>query len=184
MTYQFRSSIQTSNCIAFGCSHTWGVGVEPYETWTHLVNAKNYGVPGASINLISRIAKHIIDEEHPDTIFILWPDWSRFEYILNNQYCQSLPTDSNRINFVETHTDEWCRANFANEVELMHAVCKKRSIQLVDMTLYDLIPFIDHADRWPLSKLGHHYGPKWHQQVAELLLWAKITDYQFPIAYD
>jgi hypothetical protein len=21
--------------IAFGCSHTWGVGVDPHETWSH-----------------------------------------------------------------------------------------------------------------------------------------------------
>jgi hypothetical protein len=36
------------------------------------------------------------------------------------------------------------------------------------MALYDLIPYIDHADRWPLSKLGHHYSPVWHQWVADI----------------
>lgn len=85
---------------------------------------------------------------------------------------------------METHDDTWCRNNFAKQVESVHVFCKELNIQLVDMTLYDLIPFIDHADRWPISKLGHHYSERWHQQVAEIMLWAENTNYKFPLAYE
>lgn len=65
MDYQFRTSITDSNRIAFGCSHTWGVGVESNETWPCYINAKNYGVTGCSSDLISRISKQLISKKIP-----------------------------------------------------------------------------------------------------------------------
>jgi len=45
---KFRNKITNSDSIAFGCSHTWGVGVENNETWPYLLGAKNFGVGSAS----------------------------------------------------------------------------------------------------------------------------------------
>ena len=65
-------------------------------------------------------------------------------------------------------TDKWLQENFEFQQQKIRQLCKDHSIKLIDMTLYDLIPFIDHADRWPLSKLGHHYSPVWHGWVADI----------------
>jgi hypothetical protein len=67
---------------------------------------------------------------------------------------------------MDTATDEWLHENFNKQVNTVKQLCK--DITLIDMTLYDLIPYMDHADRWPLSKLGHHYDHTWHQQVADI----------------
>lgn len=164
----YRNIIIDSNSIAFGCSHTWGVGVEADETWPYILNAKNFGVAGCSSDYIVRIAPNILDKHMPDIVYILWPDWNRFEYIDNNKYHQSLPSDQNRIYFMETHTDDWLINNFLKNTKIMRELCKNKNIKLIDMTLYDLIPYINHADFWPLSKLGHHYAPSWHIKVADI----------------
>ena len=74
--------------------------------------------------------------------------------------------DSNRIYFMEKATDEWLQNNYLEQVEKIRKSCCE--IELIDITLYDLIPFIDHADKWPISKLGHHYNHEWHQWVANI----------------
>ena len=152
--------------LAFGCSHTYGTGVDPEQAWPSLLDAVNYGVPGCSSDLIARTISVELIKYAPDTVYVLWPDWTRFEYCQGNKFRQSLVTDSNRIYFMETATDEWLKNNFIKQMEIVKELCK--DIKLIDITLYDLIPFIDHADKWPLSKLGHHYNEQWHQWVANI----------------
>jgi hypothetical protein len=154
------------NNLAFGCSHTYGIGVQPHEAWPALLGATNCGVPGCSSDLIARIMPALLAEHTPAIVYVLWPDWSRFEYAEHGKITQSLATDANRIYFMDTATDEWLHENFNKQVNTVKQLCK--DITLIDMTLYDLIPYMDHADRWPLSKLGHHYDHTWHQQVADI----------------
>jgi len=157
------------NKLAFGCSHTEGVGVEPHESWPALIEAINFGKSGVSADYILRIAPDILESHSPSVVYILWPDWTRFEYIDEaDEIKQSLATDSNRINFMETATDEWLQNNFDKHVARMKELCLENNIKLVDITLDDLIPYIDYSDRWPLSKLGHHYSPVWHGWVADI----------------
>lgn len=180
----FRNLIEKSTFIAVGCSHTWGVGVEVNETWSYLLGAKNYGIGGASSDQVIRIAKEIIPRHRPEIVYCLWPDWSRFEYQENGEFKQSLPTDNNRIHFMKTHDDKWCQQNFAKNLGDMRYLCELHNSRLIDMTLYDLIPYIDHADRWPLSKLGHHYAPEWHQWVADIFSDARDNNKNFSLAYE
>jgi hypothetical protein len=155
-----------SDKLAFGCSHTYGIGVETIEAWPYLLGAINFGVPGVSSDYIARILPEKLVEHNPKIVYVLWPDWRRFEYFKNGKIRQSLPSDTNRINFMETATDEWLHKNFVAQVTKVRELCK--DIKLIELTLYDLIPFIDHSDRWPLSKLGHHYNEEWHRWVADI----------------
>lgn len=179
---QFRNIIADSDSLAFGCSHTWGVGVEADQTWPYLLGSKNFGVGSASSDQIVRLAKTLIEENQPTIVFCLWPDWSRFEYIKDGQFHQSLPTDKDRIKLMHDHNDQWCKTNFTNNTIELEKICKENNCRLIDMTLYDLIPYIDHSDRWPLSSLGHHYAPEWHQWVAELFALARDQNLTFPLA--
>ena len=154
--------------IAVGCSHTYGDGVEHNEAWPSLIGAKNCGIRGASINYIVRILPKIIINEQPSIVYALWPSWSRFEYIDNGNYKQSLPSDRNRIMFMDAWSESRLKENFNSSVETIRNLCKNQKVLLIDMTLEDLVPYIGPDDHWPLSKLGHHYGPIWHQWVAEI----------------
>lgn len=179
-----RHIFPNSDSIALGCSHTYGIGVEITEAWPYLLGASNFGVPGHSADHLVRLAPEIIEKYQPQTIYMLWPDWTRFEYKTNNKYYQSLPTDSNRIELMETHTDSWLLNNFQIQTKTLHSLCTNNNCQLIDMTLYDLIPYIDHSDCWPLSKLGHHYAPSWHQQIAKIFHNSKINNIKHTLAND
>lgn len=183
-TQQFRNPIDSSDSLAFGCSHTWGVGVDANETWAYDLGAMNFGVAGCSADFIVRIASDLMDKYQPNTVYVLWPDWARFEYIKNDIYKQSLPTDADRIYLMKTHTEDWLKTNFYHQVSAMNNYCNQRGVQVIDMSLYDLIPYMDHADRWPVSKLGHHYAPSWHKQVAEIFRNSKIHNKKHSIAYE
>ena len=154
--------------LAFGCSHTFGVGVDTHQAWPALLKLVNYGQVGVSADYIARILPNIATQSTAKKIFILWPDWTRFEYLKGHKILQSLATDKNRIEFMEDWPDERLRKNFNNQVQSVKNFCSQQNIKLIDMTLDDLIPYIDHADRWPVSKLGHHYSPVWHQWVADI----------------
>lgn len=181
---EFRNKITDSDSIAFGCSHTWGVGVEINETWPYLLGAKNFGVRSASGDQVVRLAQDLVPEHEPNIVYCLWPDWSRFEYQKDGKFYQSLPTSSDRIYFMETHDDNWCRENFSRNLIDLKSICKQNQCRLIDMTLYDMIPHIDHADRWPISKLGHHYAPEWHQWVSNLFETARDEKFEFTLAYE
>lgn len=154
--------------LAFGCSHTYGIGVEKYEAWPYLLGAINLGIPGGSTDAIARVITPQLEKYTPSVVYILWPNWTRFEYTLNGHIVQSLPTDKNRIHFMETATDEWLQENFNTKVFEIKKACQSAGVKLVAMTLCDLVPYINQADCWPLSKLGHHYSPLWHQWVAAI----------------
>lgn len=164
----FRNAINNHKLLAFGCSHTYGTGVEVNETWSYHLSAMNFGVQGCSTDLIARILPDIALHYMPDTILILWPMHLRFEYIKHSIPCQSLPSDKNRIEFMAIATDDWLMENFNNQVSKIKDFCLVNNIRLVSLTLEELTPYIDHADVWPKSKLGHHYNEEWHKWVADI----------------
>jgi hypothetical protein len=179
-----RSNNIQSTTVAFGCSHTWGVGVEQQQTWSHQLQAHNFGQGACSVDFIVRNAPMVLEKINPGTVYVLWPDWSRFEIVKNNIIYQSLPTDHDRIYYMEQHNETWLRENFRQKTSGFRNWCKEKNIYLVDITLYNLIPYIDHADKWPLSSLGHHYGPQWHQWVADIFYQLKLNNTALELAYD
>lgn len=180
----FRLPISKSNTAAFGCSHTWGVGVDRDQTWACRLNAMNFGVPGVSADFVARIFSDIHQQYKFDTAFVLWPNWTRFEYYKNQNWYQSLPSDKDRIYMMDTYNESWLKQNFQNQVNKVRNYCRAHQIRIIDMTLYDLIPFIDHADKWPKSKLGHHNSEIWHGWVSDIFANARQNNLMFPLRYE
>lgn len=161
--------------LTFGDSHTWGAGNHDEDIWPELLKDKihtkqifNLAQAGVSSDYIVRIMPQCLEYFKPDYVFVLWADHSRFEYEFDNGYKQCLPTSSNRIYFMEQATDEWLMENFNKQVSTAETLCRERNIPLFGMTLYDLIPIIDHADCWPRALNGTHYNRDWHNVVADL----------------
>jgi hypothetical protein len=157
-----------NSSIALGCSHTYGTGVEPHQAWPALLGIENLGKPGCSTDYCTRLLRDTVKVHNIDTVYILYPDWSRFEYTQDGCVFQSLPTDKNRINFMETHDDDWCKNNFNKQCNNMRLMCDLYDILFVDLSLYDLETIIDHSDTWPKGTDGSHNGPQWHRWVADL----------------
>lgn len=77
------------NVVILGCSHTWGVGLEPHETWVHHVSQHNtdrlrywnLGQPGLSPEGCVRMLYKTEKTLHPNIIIICWPAESRREWL-------------------------------------------------------------------------------------------------------
>jgi hypothetical protein len=174
--------------ITFGCSHTDSTITDnPGEVWAEQLELMlpgstliNKGKSVVSADYIARIIPDILQEYKPECIFILWPDWTRFEYIdKSGKICQSLPTDNNRIYFMEEWTEEKLRDNFEIRRQEVINYCEKLNIDVFELTLYDLIDIIDHADCWPNSSDNAHYDVHWHTLIAQIFrykLHCKVTN--------
>jgi len=161
--------------LAFGDSHTAGAGNHRHEIWAEQLKEKigisqifNMGQGGCSSDYMVRIMPKCLDYFKPEHIFVLWADHGRFEHNKDGTWKQSLPTFPDRIYFMETATDQWLLDNFNEKVQLARNLCAERNIKMFDMTLYDLMPVIDHADKWPIARNGTHFNQEWHSVVAEI----------------
>jgi len=112
---QFRPLQYKSDSMALGCSHTWGVGVEWNEAWPHLLHAMNFGLGGTSADFVVRVGKKLLSEHKVSTVYVLWPDWSRFEYEKDDKFYQSLPTDRDRIYWMGTRDEPWLKKTLKNK---------------------------------------------------------------------
>lgn len=152
----------------FGCSHTWGTGVEYNQAWPWLLNSHNFGFTGGSINFISRNILKVINEYSLEKIYILYPSYTRFEYEDNGIIFQSLPTDPNRHLFKIQNSEEWLLNNYRENKFKIKSICQEKNVKLVDLDFEELHKYIDYPDRWPMAKDGSHFGPQWHIWVAEI----------------
>jgi hypothetical protein len=160
--------------LTLGDSHCFGISNDQIDIWPEKLSKKmqmqliNLGARGVSADYITRIITPAIENFLPKIIFLLWPDWTRFEYTDNGKVLQSLPTDKNRIKFMHYASDEWLINHFNENVQVVKTICKQKNIELIDITLYDLIQYIDHADRWPLAANGSHFNYEWHSWVSDI----------------
>lgn len=101
------------NVVILGCSHTWGVGLEPHETWAHHVsqhNTKrlrywNLGQPGASPEAVVRILYSCEKVLNPEIIIVCWPQPSRREWLGDEGPRNLMGTDP-RLKGQTTSSDE------------------------------------------------------------------------------
>jgi hypothetical protein len=95
-TYDFNLNDKDIN-IALGCSQTLGVGLPVEMTWPYLLekqtNTKTYnlGLGGASSDTVARLLTNISGLFAINTVYILWPSFSRFENYNNNNIEEILP---------------------------------------------------------------------------------------------
>ena len=80
------------NVVILGCSHTWGVGLEPHETWAHKVSQHNtdklrywnLGQPGFSPEACVRMLYQCEKTLFPKIVIVMWPEASRREWLDND----------------------------------------------------------------------------------------------------
>jgi len=77
------------NIAVFGCSFTYGWGVEEEESWPYLlgklfgdkVQLWNFGIPGTSMEMIAKLALKVQEDLNPDLIIVWWPETLRRVWI-------------------------------------------------------------------------------------------------------
>ena len=156
--------------IALGCSHTYGIGVDPEQAWPSLLGLHNLGEPGVSTDYCARLLGEYLPEHSVQEVYIFYPNRYRFEYKQGNNISQSTPGDPNRILFMETHDEAWCEENYFNQKYNIEKLCQAYDALLVDLEMEDITSIIDYHDMWPKAPDGGHNGPLWHRWLADLFL--------------
>lgn len=108
-SHGFRSSeFIIDGCLFFGCSYTFGEGIQEKDRWTNIISTKlglpcnNMGVNGAAGDTCFRLANYWIPKLTPKHVFILYPFKHRKEEFKNNKiYQMSPPPPPNKFDFLE-----------------------------------------------------------------------------------
>lgn len=155
---------------SFGCSFTYGTGVEMEQTWSFLLDCVNLGVRGASNDYISRMAVTYCKLYNPKDIYVMWTFSNRREYVDDSgtllKYKAYDPGSEkyawHRANFElsNTHSDEY---NLAKNKLLLESFCKSENINLHQTS----VDTINHYDMESIGTDGQHPGVEWHDTIAE-----------------
>lgn len=188
------------NAVILGCSHTWGVGLEPHETWAHRISQHNtdrvrywnLGQPGASPEAVVRVLYSCEKVLHPDIIIVMWPESSRRERL--ETHTKNILGTHETLRYENDKTD---RNNFLKNVFLLEKFAEKNNCRTmhcfsdhyIDFRSKDNSPLVleDYTLRncWPhwdkftarevyrepsRAKDGIHFGVEHHERFAKLFL--------------
>lgn len=154
--YGFRTSSKTNDkktektIACFGCSHTFGAGLPWNETWTFGLNSlmgeewdvRNYGVCGASNDMVSRHIHNYTLNHNPNYICVFLPETLRMElYDQNkNDFNNFLPTDNDEVSKYNIEKWKYYRSyrdianeengmyNFIKNLKFIDMICKTKNI--------------------------------------------------------
>ena len=188
------------NVVILGCSHTWGVGLEPHETWAHHVSQHrtdrlrywNLGQPGAGADTIVRMLYSCEKVLFPKIIIVMWPQISRRERL--EEYPRNLQGTHKTLKFENSVTDI---NNFNKNVFFLEKFAEKNNAKTLhcfsDM-FYDfrtpgnspqVLEHVTLRNCWPHwdkfsardlhtkpshARDGIHFGVEHHERFAKLFL--------------
>lgn len=156
--------------LAFGCSHTSGVGVPVEDNWPEQLGSEyfpnhvvyNAGQGGGSCDTVARLAVNMIPILKPDIVTILWPNLNRFE-------------SYDGLEEPEFH-GPWSDDVFATDNEAYNNQQKNKVIldllqEIYKFTLLSLdmesMPSFFNDNRFTCGRDQQHNGPDWHEWVSK-----------------
>lgn len=161
--------------VALGCSFTEGVGLPIESVWPSLIEQDrpypmlNLGIGGASTDTVARILTNISGLYNIQTVFILWPEASRFEQYFPDfaeSPILSITPGLASIEHVWYMDQINAQQRFLRNQTIVQLLSDVHNFQVIDQTLdaaTKTIPFEPARD-------GCHWGFKPNQIMAELFL--------------
>jgi hypothetical protein len=156
------------NDASFGCSLTYGIGVELFEDWPSLLGLYNAGQPGASNDQIARHAITYINDFAPSAIYVMWTYSSRREWVDDNGFCKRFIPGSkqdagsdwhNAITMLSnSYNDEY---NLTKNQLLLRNFCENKYIKL-----YELMHNTIDRTQYPFGSDNAHPDKSWHKEVS------------------
>jgi hypothetical protein len=185
------------NVAVFGCSHTFGQGLNDDEHWVHFLSQHNtdrlrywnLAQPGSSGDKVVRTlygSEKIID---PRIVIVCWPDWSRRERFERSPI--NLPGDHETLRYETDDTDlnnflknvffvekygekNNCKVFHCFAQESYHAHLRGLNV-LEEQTVMNCWPWWHRTNQRlaqppSLARDGQHYGVKHHERFAKIFL--------------
>jgi hypothetical protein len=152
------------NIVCIGSSFTFGIGVEYDEIWpTKLSNLLHKSVinlawPGASHGYVIWQLLNVLNNVQKENIFVEIPPKGR-TFELTDKYFENennLEGDyQNRTEFILNEAD--------NDDLLLKSLCKANNVNYIECYEFGEP---QHQKWLPLAKDNGHFGPKWHEFIA------------------
>ena len=167
--------------LCFGCSYTFGVGVNNENTWPEILRNSdllptgaqvwNLGVPGSSNDSLVRRIYHAVRTIRPNIIFVQWSIPHRREHVENDGSIRRILTNHPKLwldnspeyrAYMTLANPAYDQYNWEKNVAFMEAYTKMSGCTFVWAHIADF-PFNEPA------RDGIHPGAKDHEGFAELM---------------
>lgn len=173
------NSVDWNNCVVvLGCSHTWGTGLEPEETYcAQLENilqkpVYNLGMPGTGIDYVTNNAVRLYKRLHAAQLIIQYPDSGRCFYwhekhAITNLTPQTVPSDLGSVLMSKAHTIQ-TTAFYRSVIQALYPRAIEFTFTIDDSIEFNIpqAPVDDACDR---ARDGMHFGPDTHRKIATWL---------------
>ena len=155
---------------AFGCSYTFGYGVN--NPWPKLLGVANLGQNGASNDMIARLAITYCKTFKPADIYVMWTFNARREHVNETGGVEKFRTLSNDAIQEEIKSPTWLTNyamlgsvandsyNYDKNKLLLTSFCKANNVNLHQLNLSDF-----SKSEYPLARDNDHPGDDWHTNV-------------------
>lgn len=172
-TYDFNSLIGKEIDVALGCSHTMGVGNPVESIWPGLIEKSrpypmlNLGLGAGTTDTVARILTNITGLFQINTVFILWPDFVRFEMYTDEKAHFIIPQNS-----LLEHTwnmDQAISEQRFYKNKLIVDLLGHNTVNYTQGKIFTEHQILDYA------RDGMHFGPETHKLIAKLFL-EKLTN--------
>lgn len=184
-THEIDPTSNKDTILCLGCSHTEGVGVQ--NPWPVLLanyfpdyTVYNLGTQGSSADTVSRTLVNVASVLKPKIVFILWPDFSRFE-TYHAQYGNGESMYNYDSGYIKQHghwnMNKWALDHY-DELTAHNRYYQHKLIVDFVASKYDFCTVdyhISDVDNWgktmevDRARDNEHYGPRTHQHLADLL---------------
>jgi len=162
---------------AFGCSYTFGAGVQ--VPWPALLNVVNCGQPGSSNDKIARLAISYCEQFNPSTIYVMWTFGQRREWVDKNGNVQAFKnvTPAEATNMLNSNIVSWGNShvclmndladdyNYTKNRLLVQSYCAANDIYLIETNVLEI-----DKDMYSSARDGTHPGMDWHLNVTASLI--------------
>ena len=161
--------------IALGCSFTEGVGLPENEIWPTYVEQQtefpilNLGLGGASSDSIARILTNIIGMFDIQTVYILWPPHSRFEYFESLEGVLVMNPGQATSEYVWNLDDINSLQRYYKNKFLVETLGQLHGFNVIDQAWHD-IDLIFRRFPQTFARDGQHFGPLGQKIIADRFL--------------
>lgn len=182
--HRIPDSVEDCDIACFGCSQTYGVGIDKNQTWPlHLgnilgVKVKNFGIPGSNINQITAFIEYFCKNYKTKLILFLLPHSMRRQIVKDNIIENALAHHSANKEFI-LHGEEHSIINLSCSMSFwLEKIPTKILISSYSDTEYALIqktqlsdkllPYLEFRD-YPLASDNLHFGAEYCKEYASSL---------------
>lgn len=177
-TYDLNEFLGQPVDVALGCSHTEGVGLPVSMTWPYLVEQQrdqpilNLGVGAGSTDTVARILTNIAGSYQIKSVFILWPQKSRFELYDNCKISNILPHNAEHMHLWNMD-EQMAEQRYQKNKIIVDMLSQIHKFSVAEFEIEDIFTPNSVITK-DTARDGMHPGPKSNIDLANILL-GKLT---------